>query len=30
LQSDGVPAFALKDPRRLVFRAYDAHLRPVD
>jgi phosphoglycerol transferase len=28
LRSDGAPAIAPKDPRRLVFRAYDAHLRP--
>jgi len=28
LRSDGAPAIAPKDPRRLVFQAYDAHLRP--
>ncbi|HXU06358.1 MAG TPA: hypothetical protein VN903_35625 [Polyangia bacterium] len=28
LQSDGAPAIAPKDPRRLVFRVDDAHLRP--
>jgi len=28
LRSDGAPAIAPKDPRRLVFQAFDAHLRP--